>query len=66
MDFLVADVGIISFYLLVEADVHECICGCYYKYCNEMCYKAIVRKFCFVFNRGHCKYFNALSYKSHG
>jgi len=37
MDSLVIDVGIICFYLLVEANVHKHICVYYCKYCIEVC-----------------------------
>ena len=29
-------------YFMAEANVHESICGCYCKCCNELCYKTLV------------------------
>ena len=41
-----------------------CICG-YYKYHNELCYKAPVNgMFAFVLVDGNCKYCNELCYKA--
>ena len=52
-------------YLLVEANVHECMCEYYCKYHNEMCYKAPVRSMFVMFSIvGHCRYCNELYYKA--
>ena len=52
-------------YFLVEVNVHECICGCYCKYRNEFCYKALVNDIISMFLEGcDYKYYNKLCYKA--